>query len=52
MFEIDLSDVKPSLWNFVIIGLMATLFIVLLKTAVSSTENQFTKFLAPIVAII
>lgn len=31
MFEIDMADVRPSVINFITVGLMAAIFIVLLK---------------------
>lgn len=42
MLELDLSDVKPSLFNWVIVGLMAVTFIAASKFVVNHYDNPIT----------
>lgn len=43
MFKLDFADVRPSLTNWLIIGLMAVTFITAAKFAVAHWDNAFTK---------
>lgn len=52
MFELDMSDVKPSVLNLVIVGLMAMVFIALAKYAVNTFDNPVTKFFQPLVNVV
>lgn len=49
MFELDFAEVKPNLFNFIIIGLMALVFIALAKYAVNTFDNSITRFFKPLV---
>ena len=49
MFELDFSDVKPSVLNWVIVGLMAITFIAVAKYLVTKYDNPFTEFVRPLI---
>lgn len=49
MFELDLSDVKPSILNLFIVTMMAIIGIVLLKFLVNQYDNQATQLLRPLI---
>lgn len=42
MFELDFADVKPSVLSFMTTGIMAVVFIVLLKFLVNEFKNPIT----------
>ena len=48
MFELDFSDVKPSVLNWIIVGLMAVTFIAVTKYLVTKYDNPVTEFVRPI----
>ncbi len=43
MFSFDPADVKPSVLNWVIVGLLAITFIVFMKYAVNHFDNPVTR---------
>lgn len=43
MFEFDMADVKPSVLNWVIVGLLAITFIVFAKYVVNTYDNALTR---------
>lgn len=47
--ELDMSDVKPSLLSWVLVGLMAMSFIVFAKFVVNRWPNPATAFVAEFV---
>jgi hypothetical protein len=48
MFEFDFADVKPSVLNWLIIGIMAATFIALSKYVVNTYQNPVTNFFSPL----
>lgn len=44
MFELNLSDVRPSVISFLVVGVMAITFIVLAKYVVNTYDNVVTDF--------
>lgn len=45
--ELDLKDLKPSVFNWFMIGLMAVSFIVFWKWIVNQYPNSFTDLVKP-----
>ena len=41
--EFDFSDVKPSVFNWMVVGLLALTFIVMAKYVVNKWDNPATK---------
>lgn len=52
MIGLDMSDVKPSIVSFLVVGLMAVAFIALAKFTVAQFDNPLTRFVRPIVAVV
>ena len=52
MIGLDMSDVKPSIMSWVIVGLMAISFIALSKVAVAQFDNPVTRFFRPILSTV
>ncbi len=48
MIGLDMSDVKPSLLSWILIGLMAVSFIAVTKYAVNTIDNSVTRFFRPV----
>jgi hypothetical protein len=49
MIGFDMSDVKPSITSFLIVGLMAIAFIGLSKVVVNQFDNPVSRFFRPLV---
>lgn len=49
MFRLDFSDVRPSVLNWFIVGLMAITFIAFAKYMVNKYDNAITSTFKPIV---
>lgn len=49
MFELNFSDVKPSVLNWLIVGLMAVTFIAFAKFVVNNYDNPLTNKLKNII---
>jgi hypothetical protein len=49
MLGFDFADVKPSVFNWIIIGLMAVTFIALMKFLVVHYPNPITNQIKPLV---
>jgi hypothetical protein len=47
--EFDLKDIKPSVYNWIVTGLMVMSFIVLAKFVVNKYENPLTNAVRPFV---
>lgn len=52
MFELNFSDVKPSILNWLIVGLMAITFIAFVKFVVLKYDNSVTRMFAPLIAAV
>lgn len=52
MIGLDMSDIKPSVLSFLLVGLMAVAFIALSKFAVAQFDNPVTRFVRPIIAVV
>ncbi|MCI0560076.1 MAG: hypothetical protein MN733_16425 [Nitrososphaera sp.] len=52
MFELDFSDVKPSVISWIVVGLMAISFIAVAKYAIATIDNPVTRFFRPVVAAV
>ena len=47
--QFDFAEIKPSLFNWIIVGLMAITFIALAKFVVTQYPNKVTDFFKPLV---
>jgi len=52
MIGLDMSDVKPSLVSWVLIGLMSISFIAIAKYVTATVDNPVTRFFRPVLAAV